>query len=681
MEPRNDEQRSTIDQWLAALDDRDWNTRATAVRILGELGERAPLEPLLAALSDEDESVRAATVRALGKLGEHAPVDRLVVTLSDPSWMVREMAALTLGELGERAPMEPLMDMLRTEHEDVFVREAAKMALQQAHPEVLPSLAQHAVSADLTQDYSLGRTDRHHPVKSSPARLIGFAQRFSRLHTAMQEEGDLVEITDLDSAANTSLPLPPPPVRSRRSLPLRIAEGALVALLLLGIGMSWLVLTQKLHLPSHAGPTSTASPIVSPSGPGHNVSLTVVDGVIDVGTMDSAVYALRASDGGLLWRYNTAGPVGGPPVVVDGIVYINANVDQGLGYATGYVYALRASDGALLWRYTTGNFVYNGYVYSPTVASGVVYVGSEAGSLVALRASDGTLLWRYTARGPVAGSLAVNGIVYVLITNIGQSPDYLEALRASDGKLLWRSPSYAYPPVVVNGVVYVTSKDGLSALRARDGALLWRYALANTGFTGPTILNGVVYAVATKYSPDTTASTHSGGYALQVTAPINRKIPFKQGGPSSLYALRASNGTVLWHYKTPGDKNNGLGVLAVAEGLVYIDTTVGPSKTSISALRASDGSLLWTHASDAPFDDWAVVGQGVTYIPSSSGVVYALQSRDGKELWRYAISGKVYSSPVLDGSTLFIGADNGVIYALDASNGSLRWHYVTHTGS
>ncbi len=681
MEPRNDEQRSTIDQWLAALDDRDWNTRVTVVRMLGELGELTPLEPLLAALSDEDESVRAATVRALGKRGERTPVDRLVVTLSDPSWMVREMAALTLGELGERAPMETLMNILRTEHEDVFVREAARMALQKAHPEVAPLLAHRAVSTDPTQDHSPGRTNRHHLVKSSPAWLIGLAQRFSRLHTVMQEEGDLAQRSDLDSAANTSLSLTPPaPVRFRPSLLRRTAEGVLVALLLLGIGFSWLLLTQKLHLSSHAGAgaTPTASTIVSPSGPGYLMSLTVVDGVVDVGTMNSAVYALRASDGGLLWRYNTAGPVAGPnspPIGVDGIVYVSADVDQGLGNVTGYVYALRASSGTLLWRYTT-----EGYVYSPTVANGVVYVSLMAGSLAALRASDGKPLWRYTARGPVAGSLAVNGIVYVLITNIDQSPDYLYALRASDGTFLWRTPSYAYSPVVIKGVVYITSQAGLSALRASDGKLQWRYALADTGFSGPTIVDGVLYTVAFKYSPDTTASTPTGGYAQWVTAPLDWKIPFKQGGPSSLYALRASNGTVLWHYQTTGDKNNGMGMLAVAEGLVYIDTTVG-SKTDISALRASDGSRLWTHAGNAPFDDWAVVGQGVVYIPSSSGVVYALQAHDGKELWRYAISGKVYNAPVLDGSTLFIGVDNGVVYALDVGNGSLRWHYVTTTGS
>ena len=681
MEPRKDEQRSTIDHWLAALDDSDWNTRATAVHILGEQGELTPLEPLLAALQDEDESVRAATIRALGKRGEHAPVDQLIVSLSDPSWMVREMAALTLGELGKRAPTEPLLDLLRTEHEDVFVREAAKIALQQAHPEVLPSPAQPAVSADSTQGHSPGSTDRYRLGKTPPVWLTGFAQRFSRLHMPMQEEGDLVERSDRERATNSSFPLSPSvPIRSKRPLPLRVVEGVLIALLLLGLGISWLVLAQKLPRSSHAGPTPTASSSVLPSGPGHNVGLTVVNGVVYAGTTDSAVYALRASDGGLLWRYTTAGPVGDPasrPVVADGIVYVNANVDQGLGSITGYVYALRANDGALLWRYTTEGYV---YIYGPISASGVIYAGSLAGSLTALRASDGKLLWRYTARGPVAGSLEVNGIVYVLVTNIDQSPDYLYALRASDGKLLWGTPSSAYPPVVVNGVVYITSQAGLSALRASDGNVLWRYALADTGFAGPTILDGVVYTVAFNYSPAPPPSTPTAGYRL-VTAPINWKIPFKQGGPSSLYALQASNGTVLWHYETPGNQNNGMDVLAVAGGLVYIDTTVGSGQTSISALRASDGSLLWTRAGDAPFDDWAVVGQGVAYIPSSSGVVSALQVRNGKKLWRYTISGKIYSSPVLDGSTLFIGTDTGVIYALDASAGSLRWHYMAPSSS
>jgi outer membrane protein assembly factor BamB len=715
MEPWNGERRSLVDQWLAALDDSHWNTRATAVRMLGELGELTPLEPLLAALNDEDESVRAATVRALGKLGERAPVDRLVIALSDPSWMVREMAALTLGELGEQVPTGPLVDILHAAHEDTFVREAAQLALQQAHPEIVSSLAQDTAITPQAQDQSPGRTERHHLVESSQARLIGLAKRFFPLHTAMQEADDLVEISDLDTVANSSFPLQPPvSASSRRCMLLRIAEGALVALLILGIGLSWLLLAQKLHLSSHAGPTPTASPSVSLSWQGHIVSLTTVNGVVYAGAMDNAVYALRAGDGGLLWRYTTAGPVDSPPVVVDGIVYVNANVDHGLGYLTSYVYALRASDGALLWRYTNGSFVYNGYVSRPTVVAGVAYIASQD-TLSAMRASDGALLWRYTAGGLVAESLAVKGIVYVL----GTDPDYIYALRASDGKLLWRSPGYAYPPVVVNDVVYITSRDGLSALRARDGILLWRYTLANTGFSLQTILDGVVYAEAAKYSPATT-STHTGGYALQIaaskiTAPINRKVPFKQGGPSSLYALRASDGAVLWHYQAPGDKNNGVGLLAVARGLVYIDTTAGPSKNIFSALRASDGSLLWSYPTgdlagnvlvtngvayltstdgtvDAlrtedgsllwhyPTGDPAVnilVINGVAYLTATGGIVDALRATNGALLWHYAIPGQVFSTPLVIGDTVYIGAANGIVYALQATTGVLRWSYHT----
>ena len=716
MEPWNDEQHSLIDQWLTALDDSDWNTRATAARMLGELGELTPLEPLLAALNDEDESVRAATVRALGKLGERTPVDRLVMALSDPSWMVREMAALTLGELNERVPTGLLLDLLHAANEDTFVRESAQLALLQVHPEVLPSLAQYVVSTSHAQNHHPGRTDRHHPLKSSPAWLIGLAKRFSRQHMATQEADDLVEISDLGTTANSSPSLQPPvSASSRRSLPLRIAEGALVALLVMGIGLSWLLLAQKLHLSSHAGPTPTASPRVSLSWQGHSVSLTTVNGVVYAGSMDNPVYALRADDGGLLWRYTTAGPVNGPPVVVDGIVYANANVDQGLGYVTGYIYALRASDGALLWRYTNGSFVYKGYLDLPAVVAGVVYVASQDGTLSALRASDGTLLWHYTARGAgIDSPVVIHGIVYV-----ASEDGYLNALRTSDGKLLWHSPGYAYPPVVVNDVVYMTSRDGLSALRARDGVLLWRYTLANTGFSLQTILDGVVYAEAAKYSPAIT-STHTGGYALQtaaskITAPINRKVPFKQGGPSSLYALRASDGAVLWHYQAPGDKNNGVGLLAVARGLVYIATTASPSKNIFSALRASDGSLLWSYPTgdlagnilvtngvayltstdgtvDAlrtrdgsllwhyPTGDPAVnvlVINGVAYLTTTGGIVDALRATNGALLWHYTIAGQVFNTPLVNGDTVYIGAANGIVYALQATTGVLRWSYHT----
>src|SRR5207245_1295684 len=96
-------------------------------------------------------------------------------------------------------------------------------------------------------------------------------------------------------------------------------------------------------------PTATPTPIQGLAGAGHAVTMTIVGGVAYVGTMDRVVYALRTSDGTLLWRYRTEDAIIQTPVVVNGVVYVSAAWDNGpYGF-----YALRASDGHLLWHYKT----------------------------------------------------------------------------------------------------------------------------------------------------------------------------------------------------------------------------------------------------------------------------------------------------------------------------------------
>ncbi len=641
MEPWNGEQRSLVDQWLAALDDSHWNTRATAVRMLGELGELTPLEPLLAALNDEDESVRAATVRALGKLGERAPVDRLVIALSDPSWMVREMAALTLGELDERVPTGPLVDILHAAHEDTFVREAAQLALQQAHPEIVSSLAQDTAITPQARDQSPARTDRHHLVNSSQARLIGLAKRFLPLHTAMQEADDLVEISDLDTAANSNLPLlPPVSVSSRRSLPLRIAEGSLVALLILGIGLSWLLLAQKLHL-SPSGPTShvgsTPTPIVSSSPGNNNMSLTVVNNVVYAGASGGTVFAVRENDGGLLWQYSTDGSVETSPIVVNGVVYVTAYVS----YGPSHVYALRASDGKLLWSYTR-----NSSLSSPLVVDGVAYLASDDGLLAALRASDGSVLWRREIKGQGVGiAEIVNGVIYGA-TYDNQGPGHVDA---------W----------------------------------LWRTTLDGAPFQMPIIVNnGVLYVTATASSSPGTATVpaHSGGYALETltSATVKKTVPEKQV-TSSVYALRATDGAVLWHHK--GKETNGwlLGFI-VSDGTVFgcsvVDTGVLPNGVHVTtgyvyALKSSTGALLWSFIVPHNQAIAITVAHGVIYV-GSDDAIYALRASTGSRLWRSPLDAAGFvNTPVVDGGSVYVGADNGITYALQSDTGVLRWSYLT----
>ena len=166
------------------------------------------------------------------------------------------------------------------------------------------------------------------------------------------------------------------------------------------------------------------------------LQLTVRDSATDAGTRVSESghlsYDRTREESGywtdwagtLLWSYETSDDVFSSPAVSGGVVYVGSR-DNGL-------YALDASTGDLLWRYETGGNVY--LESSPAVSGGVVYVGSRDNRLYALDASTGDLLWRYETGGSVVSSPAVSGgVVYV-----GSREAYLYALDASTGDLLWR---------------------------------------------------------------------------------------------------------------------------------------------------------------------------------------------------------------------------------------------------
>ena len=70
----------------------------------------------------------------------------------------------------------------------------------------------------------------------------------------------------------------------------------------------------------------------------------IAAGKLFVASIDShTLYALDAASGRLLWNYTTGGRVDSPPTYYKGHVLF--------GSADGYIYALRAEDGALAWRF------------------------------------------------------------------------------------------------------------------------------------------------------------------------------------------------------------------------------------------------------------------------------------------------------------------------------------------
>src|SRR5208283_2321938 len=97
------------------------------------------------------------------------------------------------------------------------------------------------------------------------------------------------------------------------------------------------------------------------------------------GSSNSAAPTTNAT----LWKFNTGGQVDSP-TVVSGVVYV--------GSFDHNIYAFNASDGSTIWSYKTGSVV----ISRPAVVNGVVYVGSEDHNLYALDAATGLKLWNYT---------------------------------------------------------------------------------------------------------------------------------------------------------------------------------------------------------------------------------------------------------------------------------------------
>ncbi|HET8908994.1 MAG TPA: PQQ-binding-like beta-propeller repeat protein [Ktedonobacterales bacterium] len=209
----------------------------------------------------------------------------------------------------------------------------------------------------------------------------------------------------------------------------------------------------------------------------------VAEGVVYIGTAAGVLYALRASDGHLLWSVATLNhrAIRASVAVADDVVYSDAE--------NGSLSALRASDGHLLWRV-------NGVSGMPVVADGVVYL---SGPLTALRASDGAILWRAVQLQTVTGLTVTDGVLYLGTAAI-EAPDgtatggYVYALNLHDGTVLWRAqgeapdpPPTFGTPLMADGLVYVGSITtafptappigAVYALDARDGTLRWKYRL------------------------------------------------------------------------------------------------------------------------------------------------------------------------------------------------------------
>jgi outer membrane protein assembly factor BamB len=315
---------------------------------------------------------------------------------------------------------------------------------------------------------------------------------------------------------------------------------------------------------------------------------------------------------------------------------------------------------SLAWNFTTNGAV----ISSPSVAKGIVYVGSQDKNIYALGAWSGNLIWKFTTQDAQVSTPALaNGKVYT-----GGDDGYVYCLDAYTGALVWKTfvngdLPYTYgsfvlksSPAVVGGKVYIGSLDGnMYVLDAGDGHIDWKYATGGSILSSPAVDGNGVY--------------------------------FTSEEPNSgvLYKLDANLGALLWKQQLPYEYQftggtEMVGSPTVAAGMVFASSDL----RTYFGVDAATGAIIWTFR-DPSADEFIVSSpiyvNGQLYIIDKFNIA-SLNATNGNTNWSFFTGDELYASPSYADGKIYVMTSQRHLYILDANNnGSKLASYTTTSGS
>ncbi len=248
-----------------------------------------------------------------------------------------------------------------------------------------------------------------------------------------------------------------------------------------------------------------------PGNEGSGISVQVSSSIVYVRSTGGQISAYQEESGSLLWSHTFPSSSSLRPEmpwdIEEGVIYIaDAN----------HVYALRTSDGKMLWQRGENAFVLD----SPRGILLALAQTDSGFSLMALQAHSGKVLWQrsepqihVSAYGNGIGLKLINGTLYVGTWSTDSLPfemratyfaTDINAIRASDGMYLWQyQGEKPWDKLAVEGTdttAYILSYESaamqptatLTALRVGDGKNLWQHAAPAAGlaFAGDALYTG-----------------------------------------------------------------------------------------------------------------------------------------------------------------------------------------------
>ena len=393
--------------------------------------------------------------------------------------------------------------------------------------------------------------------------------------------------------------------------------------------------------------------------------------------------------------WSTKGLVGvtATPVVAAGVVYY--------GDWTGAVWAVKATTGGPIWKTNVGT----PFIGSPAVSGDAVFVAGGA-TLTRLNRARGTVQWKVvTNDNPAAGidaSPVVVGGIVLQATASNEEPvpkktytfrGSVSAYNARTGRELWR--------------FYTTQNNAHDG----PGVGLWSTPAVDTRRKLLFIGSGNAYAEPTGPLADSILAIDYTTGKLRWSRQFRKSDVFSAGNPKSAdtdvgaspnlwtahgrdlvgdgdkagvyHALDRDTGQVVWESNLSAGAvfGGGLGSGALVDGKLIVTSNNGgfsltaPNTVARAyALDPATGKVLW-RAQPLPQKIFGPVSAvpGVAFVGTTAGTYVALDTRTGAQLWSYRAPGMIGGGPsIVDGRLFwgygfqfFTGGGDGGLLAFD----------------
>lgn len=273
------------------------------------------------------------------------------------------------------------------------------------------------------------------------------------------------------------------------------------------------------------------------------------NGMVFVGSYDTNMWAVNASDGSLVWKRATEGGIAATPVIDETMrIVLFGSEDRAF-------YALNTRDGSLVWSHLTDDKIRS----SARLAHGYVFFGSDDGKLYAALVPNGRIMWEYATSAPIRSTPFVTNDRIILATDDGE----IVSLELN-GQRKWsyRAKRSITSSLVVDqeGYCYVGSYDNyVYALDSSNGFSHWRFRTNGPVIASPVVRNGFLYIGSTDgkmYCINTQTGKEKWSFDTGkpiVASPVSHQSAVYFGSTNNLfYCLDAQNGKQLWTFQTQG---------------------------------------------------------------------------------------------------------------------------------